>query len=84
MPLPQQVVDLKAGCVDAVFIPGFNTDGVEADAINRIPTGDPVHHRGDGDVGVFVLVAAEHGSFGGHHTDHLKALIADPHLLANR
>ena len=83
MPLPQQVVDLKAGCADAVFIPGFNTDGVEADAVNRIPTGDPVHHCCDWDISVFILVAAEDGSFGGHHTDHLKALIADAHLLAN-
>ena len=83
MPLSQQVVDLKACCADALFIDGFNTDGVEADAVNRIPSGDLVHHCCDWDVGVFILVAAEDGSLWGHHTDHLKALIAYPHLLAN-
>lgn len=74
---------MKVGCVDVVFIFGFNIDGVEVDVINWILIGDLVYYCGDWDVGVFVLVVVEYGIFGGYYIDYFEVLIVDVYLLVN-
>ena len=83
MSLTQQVGDLKFGSTRAVAILRLNADEAEADAVGGIPARQPIHHCVEGDVGVFVLVAAENSSLGSHHADHLKGLTADPNLLSD-
>ena len=83
MTLTQKICDLKFGSPCAVVVFGLNADEAEADAVGRITAGETVHHGAQGDVGVFVLVASEHSTFGCHHSDHFKRLATNPHLLAD-
>ncbi|CAI8156909.1 MAG: Uncharacterised protein [Synechococcus sp. CC9902] len=84
MALSQQVGDLKLRSACTRFVASLHTDETETDSIGRIPPGEPVDHGVEGDVGVFVLVAAEDSSLRLHHADHIKRLAADAHLLAER
>ena len=84
MALAQQVRDLELCRTGAGLVTRLHADETEAHAVSGITTGQSVHHGAQRDIGVLVLVAAEHRTLWRHHTDHLEGLGSDAELLPQR